>query len=175
MLRTLNRTNEVGIQRQTLTINAANPAVDRAKAKLAYLFNPPQDAPFSFPSGTPGEGWLEERLAESVFDLPDEQRIDINGDNTPDNAWVFRSPNNSNQIIAYSILVRRPTDDQINDSDSNKAQNLLTRNRPALFDTTNPCLESRGEAAREGAAGWDDFTSEYRKNFQVNAVVYEVL
>jgi hypothetical protein len=56
-LRTLNRTTDaIGTRQQTAVYNIATPAIDRAKAKLEFMFNRQRDS--RMPSGIPGEGHL---------------------------------------------------------------------------------------------------------------------
>lgn len=53
-LRTYNRTNQaVGERQQRVIYNAASPAIDRAKAKLEFMFSRNRDT--RFPSGIPGQ------------------------------------------------------------------------------------------------------------------------
>ncbi|ATS18888.1 hypothetical protein BRW62_09180 [Parathermosynechococcus lividus PCC 6715] len=175
MLRTLNRTSQVSGERQDIQVlNAATPAIDRAKAKLEYLFTREPRRP----SGVPGEARLQELMLNEganpdPYTLADEQRIDINGDGAVDNAWVFQPTPNS--IVAYSILMTRPNDTQINQSDAAKAAALVTRNRALnISEAGGQCASVGGTAAGSAEAGWDSIgTASLRKNFQVNAFVYE--
>ncbi|WJI23613.1 hormogonium polysaccharide biosynthesis protein HpsA [Thermosynechococcus sp. B0] len=178
MIRTLNRTAEVGGQRQTTQVlNATAPAIDRARAKLEYFFN--QD-PLR-PNGVPGEETIE-RIIGNRLDTPrnpdpytmaDEQRIDINGDGQVDNAWVFQPTSDS--IVAYSILMRRPSNAQLDQSDAQKAGQLITRSRPmGITELGNQCSDLGGAAGQQVEVGWDEVGSAIlRKNFQINAFVYE--
>ncbi len=175
LLRTLNRTSQVAGERQDIQVlNAATPAIDRAKAKLEYLFTREPRRP----SGVPGEARLQELMLNAGADpdpytLADEQRIDINGDGTVDNAWVFQPTPNS--IVAYSILMTRPNETQINQTDAQKAAALVTRNRALnISEASGQCASVGGVAAETAEAGWDSIgTASLRKNFQVNAFVYE--
>jgi hypothetical protein len=56
-LRTLNRTSQaIGDRQQQVIYNIATPAIDRAKAKIDFLFDPRQDD--RLPTGVPGEQQL---------------------------------------------------------------------------------------------------------------------
>ncbi|MDG2990921.1 hormogonium polysaccharide biosynthesis protein HpsA [Candidatus Synechococcus calcipolaris G9] len=178
-MRTLNRTTQVAGERQDVQVlNAATPALDRAKAKLEYLFS--RDP--RFPNGVPGEDRLRELmlnadLEDDVADpytLDDEERIDLDGDGTVDNAWYFQP--SANSIVAYSVLMQRPTDAQLNQTDAQKAAALVTRNRPLnTTDESGVCSAALGDVAGGGAeAGWDPITSAVlRKNVQIDAFVFE--
>ncbi|WNC31493.1 MULTISPECIES: hormogonium polysaccharide biosynthesis protein HpsA [unclassified Thermosynechococcus] len=178
MIRTLNRTAEVGGQRQTIQVlNATAPAIDRARAKLEYFFN--QD-PLR-PNGVPGEETIEQIIGNRLettrnpdpYTMADEQRIDINGDGQVDNAWVFQPTSDS--IVAYSILMRRPSNAQLDQSDAQKAGQLITRSRPmGITELGNQCSDLGGAAGQQVEVGWDEVGSAIlRKNFQINAFVYE--
>lgn len=178
-MRTLNRTTQVAGERQDVQVlNAATPALDRAKAKLEYLFS--RDP--RFPNGVPGEDRLRELMLNAdledgvadPFTLGDEERIDLDGDGTVDNAWYFQPSPNS--IVAYSVLMQRPTDAQLNQTDAQKAAALVTRNRPLnTTDESGICSAALGDVAGGGAeAGWDPITSAVlRKNVQIDAFVFE--
>ncbi|MGF1480846.1 MAG: hypothetical protein ACFB4I_15400, partial [Cyanophyceae cyanobacterium] len=128
--------------------NAATPAIERAKAKLEYLFQSDD----RFPVGVPGEELLSDlMLTLDLYTLPDETRIDINDDGNLDNAWAYKIDSNrdgdtedeADNTIAYSILMRKDVDlDEDGDIDSDdvslerteddkiKAKNLVTRTGP---------------------------------------------
>lgn len=123
--RTASRTQSTFLAREQQVIdNIAAPAIDRAKAKLEYLFTNDTRLPGS---GTPSsdvlailmlnqtstgaEGVGISALTTSPYDLPKETRIDINGDGKLDNAWSFEFDVDGDgnpdpgETIAYSILL----------------------------------------------------------------------
>ncbi|BAC08229.1 hormogonium polysaccharide biosynthesis protein HpsA [Thermosynechococcus vestitus] len=178
MIRTLNRTAEVSGQRQEIQVmNATAPAIDRARAKLEYFFT--QD-PLR-PNGVPGEDVINQIIGNQgsaardpdPYTLADEQRIDFDGDGNLDNAWAFQPTPTS--IVAYSILMKRPNDTQLNQSDADKARQLITRSRPmGITELGNQCGDVGNLAGQQTEVGWDEVTSAIlRKNFQINAFVYE--
>ncbi|XGV94976.1 MAG: hormogonium polysaccharide biosynthesis protein HpsA [Leptolyngbya sp. BL-A-14] len=99
--------------------NSATPAIDRARAKIEFLFDSTKDS--RFPGGVPSSDFLASMLlndgtttingqkagqlllgGNDPYTLPDEKtwgtangfasgRLDSNGDGTPDNAWGFRA------------------------------------------------------------------------------------
>jgi hypothetical protein len=116
--RTFSRSSQVISQRQQQVVyNAATPAIDRARAKIEFLFQ--QDN--RIPSGVPPSDRLSDMLLpegsrvllnededppvplvanltavdgdplEDPYTLPGERRLDINRDGTLDNAWIFDS------------------------------------------------------------------------------------
>jgi hypothetical protein len=131
--RTYTRTVQtIGERQQRVVYNSATPTIDRAKAKLEYLFDPRRDP--RFPSGIPSETWLlgmmlntgaavpgttvtvprhPSSLSNPTFDpytLPGETRIDIDGDGVVDNAWRYPTDTDgdgtNDATVAYSILYK---------------------------------------------------------------------
>lgn len=195
--RSFSRSEAVIAEREQQVIeNAATPAIDRAKAKLEFLFQ--QDE--RFPSGLPSSDILVDMMlapgdmytgrmtalpgAPDPYTLPDEERIDINSnvDSALDNAWMFKTDIDNDgtvsddEIVVYAILA----DDQgpqenttygLTDTpDQDKAEALVTR--------TGPQSTSEATAACQGAVsegGWQEVqaggTAMLQKNFQVVAFV----
>ncbi|MBD2105660.1 hormogonium polysaccharide biosynthesis protein HpsA [Nodosilinea sp. FACHB-13] len=181
---------------QQVISNAATPAVDRAKAKIEFLFQTDN----RFPSGVPASDILADLMlitnnyagytgrvsrlpgANDPYTLPDETRVDINDDGELDNAWSFNIDLNgdgtvaANELVVYSILV----DDQ-----GPKATTTTRIDGPvnqakanALVTRTGPLATTEASAACAGAlaeGGWQVVqqgnNSTLQKNFQVNAFV----
>ena len=202
--RTASRTQSTYLAREQQVIdNIAAPAVDRAKAKLEYLFVRDVRMPGA---GTPSSDVLAllllnksglgiSELGTDPYTLPDETRLDINGDDKLDNAWSFslRSDGSATpRTIAYSLLtddavdpaeavgatpgdtvtVSRDNDIKLEDtSDAEtqlKANNLVVRNGPI---NTDQSLAACG-GSREPEQGWLPISSAVlEKNFQITAFV----
>ena len=105
--RTYSRTTQViGDRQQNTLYNAVTPAVDRAKSKIEYLFNQAGLPPL------PSDTDIATELAKPAYDLPaqansgKETRIDINGDNTPDNAWMYTADldGDGTSAVSYTHL-----------------------------------------------------------------------
>jgi hypothetical protein len=120
-LRAVDRNTQVIANTQQKVIyNAATPAIDRARAKIEFLFDPSRDT--RYPGGVPrestyilpgmlnsGKGGLVKLPApepgypnDDVYTLPGETRLNIGGRNVgvgegsiqaadPDNAWSYRT------------------------------------------------------------------------------------
>ncbi len=125
-LRTFTRTNQtIGDRQQRVIYNTATPTIDRAKAKLEFLFNPQRDT--RFPGGVPGESQLMAMMlndgqtiggiqvplltlsnGNDPYRFPDETRIDLNRDGQPDNAWRYRADTDGDgredASVVYSII-----------------------------------------------------------------------
>lgn len=168
---------------QQVIANAATPALDRAKAKIEFVFN--KDT--RLPSGLPTSDFLASMmltepyetgvvaLPGDPFTLPDETRLDINRDNVLDNAWSFVSSANGETIV-YSILA----DDQgpgtsntvvVQDTvNQAKANAMVTRTGPlATTEATSNCSNARSEAGWQVVNNGDSAT--LQKNFQINVFV----
>lgn len=142
--------------------NAATPAVDRARAKLEYLFDSNKDT--RYPGGVPSEEFLASMLLNNnvqvkgvnagklevtgypnrdPYTLTGETRIDINADGQVDNAWYYAADLNGDGdttdpddgVVAYSIVLSTPIDS----TQAAGPNRLLTlRNyQKALGDGTN--------------------------------------
>ncbi|MEL7378241.1 MAG: hypothetical protein AAFN65_14975, partial [Bacteroidota bacterium] len=138
------------------------------------------------------------KLKTDPYTIFKENRIDINGDKKPDNAWSFAFDVNGDgtteegELIAYSILmddavdpaeavgataggtVTPKRDDDIKLEDIGrektilKAKNLVTRNGPV---NTDESLSECG-GGREPEQGWLPIsTATVEKNFQITAFV----
>ncbi len=94
LLRTINRTEQVaGIRQEKALYNAATPAVDRAKAKIEYMFTQDTRLPAKVPSQEQllsmmlnnGKEGIKQILpiADNPYLLKDEKPIKINGLDVP--------------------------------------------------------------------------------------------
>jgi hypothetical protein len=200
--RSFSRTSEtIADRQQRIVYNTATPAIDRAKAKLEYMFNRERDS--RLPSGIPPELSLYEMMLNNVpgnqrllpggqdpYTFPAdptgsfgaEERIDLNGDGTIDNAWRYRADTNgdgqTDAWVAYSIIFRTPANyqelnNQTRPALAQRANRGQIRNGPLSNSTqANPaCATNTGT---QPEAGWfpdQANTSLVRKNFQVSVYV----
>lgn len=142
-LRASSRAEQAIVERQQKVItNAASPAIDRAKAKIEYLFSEDERITAGLPSsaylnsmmlnnGDPVRTFPGIDSTDTPYRLPDEVALNINGPKVAsglvptagdvDNAWAFNADVNGdgvvdpdNEWIVYSILI---TDKARNASD----------------------------------------------------------
>lgn len=217
--RAYNRNTQViGEAQQRVIYNAATPAIDRARSKLEFLFDSNRDT--RYPGGVPGESLLYNMMLNDgsggivqlpvkdengnlidAYKLPDETRIDLNGDSKKDNAWSFRTDTDSDgkadATVVYSIVLRTPYDPtkpnktineqlvalsdktkanfDIKDKDGNVVEPaaLVVRHGPLSNDIQAiGCKTTAENDSPEG--GWFEDTSNTSvllKNFQVDALV----
>lgn len=204
LFRTTTRTTQViGERNQQVIYNAATPAMDRAKAKIEYLFSRQEARREPLPSDSNLESIIKNTTSpvdidpstsgnQNPYDLPDETRLDLDGNGSADNAWLFQLDTNGDgrtETIAYSILIKTDdpgangafeaatatvTDDiDRTSSDAAKASKQVVRNGPVnLISRDKPeCQDVYGAPE----AGWDATTSSatVRRAFQVTALVVD--
>lgn len=203
--------------------NAATPAIDRARSKIEFLFDSTKDT--RYPGGVPSDGVLTSMLLNASpvatvkgdaalstlrlagggnngmgndrdpYTLPDETRIDINGDGQLDNAWRFQVDTDGNgsldATVAYSVILTIPPDETgrppartrlISLTDAQKADGEVIGGRRISYTRSGPlsntpatggCATSGGAGSRVEGGWFEDEgnSSVLRKNFQVDAFV----
>ncbi|MBD1911291.1 MULTISPECIES: hormogonium polysaccharide biosynthesis protein HpsA [unclassified Leptolyngbya] len=201
VFRTYNRTTETISERQQRVIyNAATPAVDRARAKLEFLFDKEREV--RYPGGVPSENVLLGLMLNGAtigsttipafpggpdpYTFRDEQRINIGtsypGDAGPDNAWRYRADTDGDgtpdATVVYSIAMRLDAANQLSNATnqriSARASSLLVRNTPLSAATQGNPLCATNTGAVLPQQGWipgENNTSKLFKTFQVDAYV----
>ncbi|MCY7282360.1 MAG: hypothetical protein LH679_02740, partial [Cyanobacteria bacterium CAN_BIN43] len=174
--RTFTRTQQtIGERQQRVIYNAATPAIDRAKAKLEFLFDvnrdprggivPKEDTLLHMMLNDGGSGISLHPSGIDPYTFTDsnsalnETRLDINGSGA-DNAWKYRADTNGDgtldATVAYSIIFEAPTNkDELKDTRDNvagkgavdRAAKLQIRNTP-LSSTTqiSSCRPATGSS-----------------------------
>jgi hypothetical protein len=173
--RTFTRTQQtIGERQQRVIYNAATPAIDRAKAKLEFLFDinrdprggvvPPEDTLVHMMLNDGGSGVSPHSSNIDPYTFKDsnpalnETRLDINGGGL-DNAWKYRADTNGDgtpdATIAYSIIFKAPInqaelqdtrDDVAGRGALDRAAKLQIRNTPLSNATqlSNRCRAQSG-------------------------------
>ena len=213
--RTFTRSQQViGERQQRVIYNAATPAIDRAKAKLEFLFDP--DKGDRRGGGVPrdlqlmgmmlndgrdlGNGYkVAPTAGQDPYTLPQESRMDINGDGLKDNAWWYNADLDGDGVttgtndgkIYYSIIFTAPPDPALLRKYENKDIEARAIAKPFPFirnaplsnstQTSNSCSlrsNSADPAANRlqiiNGDGWfpdESESTKLRKNFQVDAYV----
>jgi len=162
LFRTGSRTDQVmGAREEQVIYNAATPAIERAKAKLEYLFRKDK----RFPSGPPSDEMLLSMLTNrpseysspalttplttNPYNLNRETELgDINGDGKTDPAWSYPidvDGDGNPETVVYSITLKREeivgdvTVTLEHSTNRDKANALVVRNGPInLRITTDP-------------------------------------
>jgi hypothetical protein len=200
--RTFTRTTDtIGERQQRVIYNAATPAIDRAKAKLEFMFDKNRDP--RLPGGVPGQDQLMGMMLNDgrhsgvqpfpddesydPYTFPGEERLDLGGGtdtatNGDDNAWWYEADLNGDGdttdpedgVVAYSILFQEGTR-QNTGNDATLANLLQVRHGPLSInsDSNSACATQNSQiGAPEGGWQRDEVnTSLLKKNFQVNALV----
>lgn len=169
--RAYSRSGQVILERQQQIIqNAATPAIDRAKAKLEYLFSgddrsrprvPPSKALENLLRAD-GNNMLDSdpylRLniesSEDVYTLQDESRLNLDKDDKLDNAWIFPADIDDDGVedeyIVYSITLEDLKENQSGEvisytsEDQKKAEALVVRNSSLTAQASTSCTPGAG-------------------------------
>jgi hypothetical protein len=171
----------IGSRESKIVYNAATPAVDRAKAKIEYLFEQDPGLPNTVPSE---EKMSNLMLVDSRYTLPGETRLDVNKDNKLDNAWAYETDidgDGQTETVAYSIFMKTAADTNndgtvdiqvTSDNTSQKASNLLTRSGPLAIKSATGSSTNCPIPELQVESGWYAINdASLRKSFQIDAVV----
>ncbi|HIK09366.1 MAG TPA: hypothetical protein IGS52_03725 [Oscillatoriaceae cyanobacterium M33_DOE_052] len=201
VLRSFDRANNArNIRVNQAVLAAAQPALDRANAKLNYLLGGEKDTDPSIPATTPTDLKLYQALLEDDYTFGDETRLkvryDINNEDGieasgPDGedstiedneeiktAWRFPIDTDNNgkfdTFTLYGIYLKTPTRDETT-GEFNTARSPLDARTPPM-----PPVEAGSNAACAGAlgtsaslvgdSGWYKSDAKLKKSFYVFAV-----
>jgi Tfp pilus assembly protein PilX len=161
--------NASNVRVNEAVMNAAAPAIDRARAKLDALFSDP-----TLPRGTPTDSALYDALKRDKYRLGDETRLklayDLDADNTTETSsvlendetvktgWKFAVDTDNNGLndsyTLYGIYFRSPP---------RNSNGLFSRERTPLDARTPPmdngltnsqCATASGSASLVGSSSW---------------------
>lgn len=161
--------NASNVRVNQAVLNAAAPAIDRARAKLDALFDDP-----TLPRGTPSDSVLYDAIKKDKYSLGDETRLklayNINGidgqtttaledDETLKTAWKFAVDTDNNGLkdsyTLYAIYFRTPTRDATTGQFNRKRNPLEARTPPMDNDSTNQrCPNAIGFSSLVGNSSW---------------------
>lgn len=187
LFRTLSRTSQVIVERnQQVIYNTATPAIDRAKAKLEYLFR--QDT--RLPAGVVSDSAIQSILqapatGTDLYTFPGETRLtNFQDSSTPSNpgvGWYFTE---GDKTIAYSIIFKKQATNTVGNTTTTyadvknaattKAPYFVVRNGPV--NTNQSTLDNCGGIVQLAAneRDWEPINSAtLAKTFQVNAFVVD--
>ncbi|MFQ4144071.1 hormogonium polysaccharide biosynthesis protein HpsA [Chlorogloeopsis sp. ULAP02] len=162
--------NASNVRVNTVVLNAAAPALDRARAKLDALLEDP-----TLPRGTPTDNALYDALKKNKYTLGDETRLklayDIDADNTIEtsttleddetvkSAWKYAVDTDNNgkkdTFTLYGIYFRSPSRDASTGQFSRK-RNPLEARTPPMDDgsTSAACRNAAGFSTLVGNSSW---------------------
>ncbi|GET40849.1 hormogonium polysaccharide biosynthesis protein HpsA [Microseira wollei] len=175
LFRTGSRTNQViGAREEQVIYNAATPAIERAKAKLEYLFLKDK----RFPSGPPSDemllsmitnspdpyGGLTYKLDQNPYKFDDETQINLRlgtNDEKPEPAWSFQidvDGDGVKETVVYSINLkgREGTNDITTQSYTvdKRAKDQVVRNGPlTTTNISNPVCRAIASGGNTPAVG----------------------
>ena len=185
VIRSFDRTRNVSNYRVNQEVlNAALPALDRAKAKIAALMEDP-----NLPRGTPTDVAINDVLTRDKYNLGDEERLTLafdidddgqietlredsvpfNQDETNLNAWRFPLDTDNNGLFdsyaLYTIVFRSPS--AVNGGFNRKRSPLDARSLPMSEGAVvSDCAAAAGTtAALVGVNGWFNVNGQLKKSF----------
>ncbi|MBD2608751.1 hypothetical protein H6G81_30605 [Scytonema hofmannii FACHB-248] len=176
--------NASNVRVNQAVINAAAPAIDRARAKLDALFEDP-----TLPRGTPTDSALYDAIKKDKYRLGDETRLKLAYDipnNTPGTsletdeslktAWKFAVDTDNNgkkdTYTLYGIYFRSPTRNTTT-GQFNRKRNPLEAKTPPMdnANTNTNCPSASGFSSLVGNSSWYKLQSgNLGKSFFVYAV-----
>ncbi|WP_148292350.1 hormogonium polysaccharide biosynthesis protein HpsA [Planktothrix prolifica] len=186
MLRSMDRAKMAQYRRvDEQVLQAATPALDRAKAKIEYLLSGNDK---SLPRETPSDNELSRALNDVFYNLGDEQRLqiqyDVDGNSTIDvittnqkledqnaiqTAWRFPVDTNNDgkfdSFTYYGIFFRKPgTDRTRNPLDARTLPMTLTS---GVSKECQAILSSGGTGSLVDDSGWSRVNGNLKKGFFV--------
>lgn len=156
--------NASNVRVNEATLNAATPALDRARAKIDKLLADP-----TLPRGTPGDSAFKNVIEDSKrneYNLPGETRLEIkDGTESSNTAWRFPVDTDNNGLFdsytLYSILYQSP------EAADDTRTPLQARTEPMTSGDANPaCAAAAGTSASLiGGGGWVNDRGILKKSF----------
>ncbi|MFB2772964.1 hormogonium polysaccharide biosynthesis protein HpsA [Pelatocladus sp. BLCC-F211] len=163
--------NASNVRVNEAVLNAAAPAVDRARAKLDALLEDP-----TLPRGTPSDNALYDALKKDKYRLGDETRLKLvnefnstsniqqnttllEDDETLKSAWKYAVDTDNNgkkdTFTLYSIYFRSPSRDSTTGQFNRERNPLEARTPPMDNDSTNTqCRNAAGFSTLVGNSSW---------------------
>ncbi|WP_176727106.1 hormogonium polysaccharide biosynthesis protein HpsA [Nostoc sp. KVJ20] len=162
--------NASNVRVNEAVLNAATPAIDRARAKLDKLFED-RRLPRATPSDTALESALKNYLNEYTFGDETQLNLNYTGQTALPTAWMFPIDTNNNgkfdSYTLYGIYFRNPP---ISGGTYSRARNPLEARTPPMTSgsISNGCEDTLGTSATlVGSTGWFNIAGKLKKSFFV--------
>ncbi|WP_206758525.1 hormogonium polysaccharide biosynthesis protein HpsA [Nostoc punctiforme] len=162
--------NASNVRVNQAVLNAATPAIDRARAKLDKLFDD-RRLPRATPSDTALESTLKNYLTEYTFGDETQLNLNYTGQTALPSAWMFPIDTDNNgkfdTYTLYGIYFRNPP---ISSGTYNRARNPLEARTPPMTSgsVSNGCEDTLGTSATlVGSTGWFNIAGKLKKSFFV--------
>ncbi|MBD2517786.1 hypothetical protein H6G93_22965 [Nostoc sp. FACHB-973] len=162
--------NASNVRVNEAVLNAATPAIDRARAKLDKLFDD-RRLPRATPSDTALESTLKNYLTEYTFGDETQLNLNYSGQTALPTAWMFPIDTDNNgkfdTYTLYGIYFRNPP---ITSGTYSRARNPLEARTPPMTSgsVSNGCEDTLGTSATlVGSTGWFNIAGKLKKSFFV--------
>ncbi|MDZ8136985.1 MAG: hormogonium polysaccharide biosynthesis protein HpsA [Nostoc sp. DedQUE04] len=190
--------NASNVRVNEAVLNAATPAIDRARAKLDALIEDP-----TLPRGTPSDSALYDAIKKDKYRLGDETRLklafDLDGDATIETssniesdetlktAWKYAVDTDNNgkkdTFTLYGIFFRSPSRDSTTGQFNRERKPLDARTPPMDNDASNQQCNASGFSSLVGNSSWYKLNSGnlgksffvYSVNLPITQQVYDSL
>ncbi|MEH2090067.1 hormogonium polysaccharide biosynthesis protein HpsA [Nostoc sp.] len=161
--------NASNVRVNEAVLNAATPAIDRARAKLDALIEDP-----TLPRGTPSDSALYDAIKKDKYRLGDETRLklafDLDGDSTIETssniesdetlktAWKYAVDTDNNgkkdTFTLYGIFFRSPSRNSTTGQFNRERKPLDARTPPMDNDASNQQCNASGFSSLVGNSSW---------------------
>ncbi|MEH1967915.1 hormogonium polysaccharide biosynthesis protein HpsA [Nostoc sp.] len=164
--------NASNVRVNEAVLNAATPALDRARAKLDKLFDD-RRLPRATPSDTALEGIFKTKIYLDEYTFGDETQLNLNytGQTALPTGWMFPIDTNNNgkfdTYTLYGIYFRNPP---ISGGTYSRTRNPLEARTPPMTSgsISNGCEDTLGTSATlVGSTGWFNIAGKLKKSFFV--------
>ncbi|MBN3961325.1 hormogonium polysaccharide biosynthesis protein HpsA [Nostoc sp. NMS8] len=162
--------NASNVRVNEAVLNAASPALDRARAKLDKLFDD-RRLPRATPSDTALESAFTNYLNEYTFGDETQLNLNYTGQTALPTSWMYPIDTNNNgkfdTYTLYGIYFRNPP---ITNGAYSRARNPLEARTPPMTSgsISNGCQDTLGTSATlVGSTGWFNIASKLKKSFFV--------
>ncbi len=185
--------NASNVRVNQAVLNAATPAIDRARAKINRLFTDP-----TLPRSTPSDSSLDNAFTQNLskytfgdetplavsYDVDKNRRINTNEDQlenreVTNTAWRYPVDTDNNgkydSFTLYGVFFRSPS--RGNDGKFNRARNPLEARTPPMDDGSlgGLCAAARGTSfSLIGDSGWYKSGGNLKKSFFVYATTVPI-
>ncbi|MEH1827420.1 MAG: hormogonium polysaccharide biosynthesis protein HpsA [Nostoc sp.] len=162
--------NASNVRVNEAVLNAASPALDRARAKLDKLFDD-RRLPRATPSDTALESAFKNYLNEYTFGDETQLNLNYTGQTALPTSWMYPIDTDNNgkfdTYTLYGIYFRNPP---ITNGAYSRARNPLEARTPPMTSgsISNGCQDTLGTSATlVGSTGWFNIASKLKKSFFV--------
>jgi hypothetical protein len=163
--------NASNVRVNEVTLKAATPAIDRAKAKINKLFQPGSGLPRATPTDVGIENLLNNKIDEYTFGDETNLRLANGTENPIRTGWRYPVDTDNNgkfdSYVLYGIYFKNPP---VTDGKYTRTRNPLEARTPPMVagKVSGGCNDILGTSATlVGSTGWSNIGGKLKKSFYV--------